>query len=84
MLTQHGPKCDVCGDYILPGIHDAVHWFAITGIEQQLCCHTACRQAICDCGGDWQKLPPGPLRVAYEKAMLVEDMTAERIKDNET
>lgn len=62
--------CDVCGKYILPIDPDElVNTFSVAQIPgKELHCDNKCKQAIQDCGGDWQKLPAGPLRKAYEEA----------------
>lgn len=64
MITQHGPQCDVCGEYILPIDEDErVNPFSVSGItEAHLICHNACKEKLQAAGRDWQKLPDGPLR----------------------
>ena len=61
MMTSHGPRCDVCGDYILLDI--SVNPFSVRGIEAILLCHDACRPIVEH--GRWDELPDGPLRDAY-------------------
>lgn len=70
MITSSGAKCDVCGTFILPLDPDElVNTFSVSQIPgRELHCDNKCKQAILDCGGDWQKLPIGPLREAYEEA----------------
>ena len=70
MITSSGPKCDVCGHYILPTSFDeCVNAFSVAQIPgKELHCDNKCKQAIIDCKGDWQKLPEGPLRTAYSEA----------------
>jgi len=70
MITNSGALCDVCGKYILPFDPDeTVNFFSVAQIPNtELCCHNVCRTAVETCGGDWEKLPPGPLRKAYEEA----------------
>ena len=71
MITSSGAKCDVCGRYILPIDPDElVHTFKVSGINKDLHCDNACKQKIIDCGSDWNKLPEGPLRKAFEEAKL--------------
>lgn len=62
--------CDVCGKYIMPiNPNELVNTFSVAQIPgKELHCDNKCKQAIQDCGGDWQKLPDGPLRKAYEEA----------------
>ena len=66
MITQHGPLCDVCGDYIL--LDTSINPFDVKGIDRVLHCHDECRETILEAGSDWQQLPTGPLRSAFEKA----------------
>lgn len=74
MITSSGAMCDVCGHYILPVDPDEkVNFFGVQQIPgTELCCHNKCKIAVLDCGGDWEKLPPGPLRAAYEEASIKE------------
>ena len=69
MITQHGPQCDVCGNYILPIGDEQVNFFSIKQIQSSssLCCHNKCRQQLENLNGDWRQLPSGPLRDAYEE-----------------
>lgn len=70
MITSSGVKCDVCGKFILPLDPDElVHTFSVAQIPgRKLHADNKCKRAVLDCGGDWQKLPSGPLREAYEEA----------------
>ena len=68
MITQHGPQCDVCGNYILPGMSENVNPFSMTGISGTLLAHDACKPIIlaaCE-AKDWSQLPDGPIRRAFE------------------
>ena len=67
--TSHGPRCDVCDQYIL-GLTDGdmLLRFSVTAIEGTLDCHVRCRASVEGCEGDWTKLPEGPLRRAYAEA----------------
>ncbi|MEK9207944.1 MAG: hypothetical protein AAB922_05650 [Patescibacteria group bacterium] len=67
-ITQHGPVCDVCGEYILLDPH--LERFSVNGIERELHSHTRCRPAVetMSAAQDYRLLPPGPLRRAYEEA----------------
>jgi hypothetical protein len=60
----------VCGKYILPILGDErVNCFSVRQIPgKEFHCDNACAEIVKDCGGDWTKLPPGPLRSVYEKA----------------
>ena len=62
--------CDVCGSYILPlDPNELVNFFGVEQLPgQKLCCHNKCKDAVLACGGEWQKLPDGPLRKCYEEA----------------
>lgn len=65
MLTQHGPVCDICGEYILL---DPVESFSVKGIKGTLFAHSPkCWDALQECDKDWRRLPVGPLRKAFEK-----------------
>jgi len=65
-ITSSGPMCDVCGKYILPiDPNEKVHSFSVKGVEQGLICDSACKVRVETCGGDYKKLPEGPLRVAF-------------------
>lgn len=68
MITQCGPRCDVCSDYIL--LDKSINPFSVTGIEQELHCHDRCKLIVLDAMSkqDWKLLPMGPLREAYEGA----------------
>ena len=72
MITSHGPRCDVCGCYIL-GIDstDRVEFFTVEQIpsESPFCCHSKCKLVVINCAEDWHNLPGGPLRALYEEAM---------------
>lgn len=70
MITASGAKCDVCGKFILPLDPDElVHTFSVAQMPgRDLHCDNKCKQAILDAGSDWQRLPKGPLRDAYEEA----------------
>ena len=65
-LTQAGFRCDVCGHFIL--LDPEYENFSVKGVEGMLQCHIKCKQTLIDCGKDWQKLPEGPLRKAFEEA----------------
>jgi hypothetical protein len=63
-ITSHGPKCDICGKYILL---EPVDEFTMAAIEQKMHCHQECGEILLNCGQDWTKLPNGPLRKVFEK-----------------
>jgi len=66
MITSGGVICDVCGKYILL---DGVEMFSLTGMDRPGHCHaTGCKQALVDASDDWQLLPAGPRRTAFEEA----------------
>ena len=69
MITSSGPKCDVCGNYILPIDPDeVVHSFGVSGIKETLHCDNRCKEILNSIGNDWTKLPAGPLRKVFEEA----------------
>jgi hypothetical protein len=69
MLTQSGPMCDVCGTYIF--YDKSVNPFSVAGISGTLLAHDRCKPLVAIAGKDWRKLPPGPLRKAFEDAVEV-------------
>ena len=68
MITQSGPRCDVCDLYIFDGM---VNFFRVNGANN-LICHDRCKQSVLDAKDNWHKLPNGPLREAFatEEAMI--------------
>ena len=69
-ITQHGLSCDVCGEYILPGLENSFERFSVTGISGELHCHNDEKAIVLEAMTmkDWKLLPEGPLRMAYEEA----------------
>jgi hypothetical protein len=68
-ITSSGPKCDVCGHFILPiDPEERVNTFSVKYIEKDLHCHNACKEKVLAAGKDWTLLPEGPLRKAFEEA----------------
>ena len=67
MITRCGPRCDVCGGFILPIEGERVNFFRVGGIEQELCCHSRCKGQVEKAGNNWELLPGGPLRSAFIK-----------------
>lgn len=65
MITQAGPRCDVCGGYIL--LDTSLNPFHCNGIEQELHCHDKCKEII-EKTKLWEDLPPGPLREVFEQS----------------
>jgi hypothetical protein len=65
-ITQCGPRCDVCGDYIL--LDASINPFSCKGIEQELHAHDECAKKVNDAFAalDWKLLPAGPLRMVFE------------------
>jgi hypothetical protein len=46
-LTQHGPRCDVCGNYILPlDPEERINMFNVTGIKEELMADNNCRKLL--------------------------------------
>lgn len=68
MLTQCGPKCDVCNNYILPGANESINPFKMKCIEQELHCCDKCKNFVLIASekNDWKFLPQGPLRKVFE------------------
>lgn len=79
MITSSGAKCDVCGKYILPiNPEERVNEFSIRQAPGQIFhCDNECKKILLKIGNNWRKLPPGPLRTAYE------DVTAWQKKQDE-
>lgn len=67
MITQHGPLCDVCDQYILFDI--SINPFSVSGCEHELHCHDACKPKVIAAmeAKDFTLLPTGRLRRAYEE-----------------
>lgn len=63
MLTQSGPKCDVCGNYIF--FDKSINPFSVEGIKETLLSHDKCKSKV-EGAFKWQDLPNGPLRKAFE------------------
>lgn len=63
-------KCAVCGDAFMTEIlmGDSVESFSVKGIRETLFAHDKCIVKLKSINGDWQKLPNGPLRKAFEEA----------------
>lgn len=65
-------KCAVCGETFVTKIllGQGVESFSVKGIPQRLYGHDTCMdklREITSTGNDWRKLPPGPLRKAFEE-----------------
>ena len=68
--TQHGPICDVCGEYILL---EGIESFSISVSEQRFICHEEkCKPALAKVM-KWTDLPNGPLRRAFGKLAEEDD-----------
>ena len=66
-ITQCGPRCDVCGKFILPIGDEMVHHFNVWGLEGLIAdnkCEALVKEAHTK--KDWKILPPGPLRKVWE------------------
>ena len=65
MLTQAGPQCDICGEFILIGNCNP---FSMEGFKGTLVCHDKCKPFVVEAmkDNDYKVLPAGPLRNAYE------------------
>jgi len=70
MITQHGPICDVCGDYILL---EGIETFSTDAFNNHFICHVEkCKPGLAEMKL-WTELPPGPLRSAYERLAEADD-----------
>ena len=67
MITQHGARCDVCGNYILPIFDELVNTFTIPGIKGELHSDNKCKDLLQSIGDDWRLLPDGPLRTFFKE-----------------
>lgn len=66
MITSSGAVCDVCGHYILPITGDElVNHFTVKQVDKPMICCNPCKSAVQNCGGEWAKLPDGPLRKLF-------------------
>lgn len=65
-IVKSGMICDVCGFHVL--LEPTFERLKVSGIEQELHCHNKCRKPVEEAGGDWTKLPEGPLKVAFAEA----------------
>jgi len=68
MITSSGPKCDVCGNFIMPFGDEMVNCFSVKGIDRELHCDNKCKIALENAANDWRKLPYGPLKLAFIEA----------------
>lgn len=75
MLTPHGPRCDVCGDYIL--FDTSINPFHVKGVDRDCHCHDKCKDSVRTAKGNWKALPPGPLRRGFEQAEAAESRQGE-------
>jgi len=68
-ITSSGAKCDICGDFILPGTSVSVNPFTCKGIKNVLHSHDDCKPKVLEAlkTKDWKMLPRGPLRIAFEQ-----------------
>ena len=66
-LTQCGPRCDVCGGFIL--IDVSMNPFRVKGCPDELHAHDKCVEPTkaAFAAKDWKMLPEGPLREAFQK-----------------
>ena len=62
--------CALCGDTFMLEIlmGKMVHTVSVDGFDKDVCLHDKCIKVLESNGPDWQTLPEGPLRRAYEKA----------------
>lgn len=65
-LTSSGPKCDVCGGFII--LDKSINPFSVSGIGQTLHCHDRCKLEVMKAylKSDWKILPEGPLKKAFQ------------------
>jgi hypothetical protein len=73
MITQHGPLCEVCNQYILPAMpplirgSQSINPFCVLGCTTELHCHDNCKAIVIAAmeAKDGTLLSPGRLRAAY-------------------
>ena len=65
MITTHGPRCDVCGDYIL--FDKSINPFRVQGIACELHAHDRCVASVIEMSKakSCDVLPDGPLKNFY-------------------
>lgn len=75
VITSSGPRCDVCGGYILPLGDTMMREFRIKGIDSMLHVGSGLLHETCTASleaaiesGKWQDLPAGPLRKGFADA----------------
>lgn len=66
-ITQHGPRCDICGKYILPiDPEERVNFFKDENFERELIADNECKAIVKEGNGKWWTLPDGPYKEAYK------------------
>lgn len=68
-ITKSGAVCDICGNFIFPGMSISVNPFKCKGVKEMLHCHDDCKPKVLKAleANDWKLLSRGPLRTAFEK-----------------
>ncbi len=69
-ITQHGPICDLCGEYILL---EGVESFSISVSDQRFICHADKCKPVLAKVTKWTDLPSGPLLKAFERLAEEDD-----------
>jgi len=69
-ITSSGAMCDICDNYILPGLSESVNPFGVKGIKGTLHCHDNCKLEALKAlkTKNWKLLPEGRLRRAFAEA----------------
>lgn len=67
-ITSSGPRCDICGDYIL--LDKSMNPFRVPGYDGMLICHDKCRPLVEGQRGQkmYDALPDGPLKKLFDSA----------------
>lgn len=66
-LTQCGPRCDVCGGFII--FDRSMNPFSVKGYDGELHAHDNCVEPTkaAFAAKDWKMLPDGPLKDAFRE-----------------
>jgi hypothetical protein len=70
-LTAAGPRCDICGDYML--LDKSMNAFSVPGCNNELHCHDRCRPLVEGKHGRgmYDGLPDGPLKQLFDYARSI-------------
>lgn len=81
-IGMNGPKCDICGKYIMPLPNNKIHNFKLQCSPDILIADTKCYEALAEAQKDdnYRLLPNGPLKDEMRMAII---KAAEKAGDNE-